>query len=77
MGKKYWKQCEQCRTEYLSVSLNYSVLRKIIFLNKRCNPTVSVARTFFLMNNSPLSHCDAYHKFPFWNPVLFFFVSLI
>ncbi|AVH16288.1 hypothetical protein CWR52_03365 [Enterobacter sp. SGAir0187] len=46
VGKKYWKQCEQCRTEYLSVSLNYSVLRKIIFLNKRCNPTLYVARTF-------------------------------
>jgi len=33
VGKKYWKQCEQCRTEYLSDLLNYSVLRKIIFLN--------------------------------------------
>ena len=27
-----WKQCEQCRTEYLSYLLNYSVMRKIIFL---------------------------------------------
>ncbi|PAN79042.1 hypothetical protein CIW69_07045 [Enterobacter cloacae] len=45
VGKKYWKQCEQCRTEYLSISLNYSVLRKIIFLNKRCNPTFHVARS--------------------------------
>ena len=31
-GQKYWKQCEQCRTEYLSYLLNYSVMRKIIFL---------------------------------------------
>ncbi|MBZ7706034.1 hypothetical protein FML30_17390 [Klebsiella oxytoca] len=31
-GQKYWKQCEQCRTEYLSCLLNYSVMRKIIFL---------------------------------------------
>ncbi|OPB26688.1 hypothetical protein BFW94_00900 [Enterobacter ludwigii] len=62
MGKKYWKQCEQCRTEYLSVSLNYSVLRKIIFLNKRCNPTFLVV---LLMIKRALSHCDAYHKFPF------------
>ncbi len=31
-GQKYWKQCEQCRTEYLSDLLNYSVMRKIIFL---------------------------------------------
>lgn len=31
-GQKYWKQCEQCRTEYLSYLLNYSVVRKIIFL---------------------------------------------
>ena len=31
-GEKYWKQCEQCRTEYLSVLLNYSVMRKIMFL---------------------------------------------
>ncbi|HAS1562646.1 TPA: hypothetical protein I4D70_16545 [Enterobacter asburiae] len=46
VGKKYWKQCEQCRTEYLSVTLNYSVLRKIIFLNKRCNPTVYAAGPF-------------------------------
>ena len=29
---KYWKQCEQCRTEYPSDLLNYSVMRKIIFL---------------------------------------------
>ncbi|QBC03133.1 hypothetical protein EWI30_14015 [Enterobacter cloacae] len=50
VGKKYWKQCEQCRTEYLSFLLNYSVLRKIIFLNKRFNPTVYVERSFLLMN---------------------------
>ncbi|MCS5781162.1 hypothetical protein LNP24_14130 [Klebsiella pneumoniae subsp. pneumoniae] len=31
-GQKYWKQCEQCRTEYPSDLLNYSVMRKIIFL---------------------------------------------
>ena len=37
-GQKYWKQCEQCRTEYLSYLLNYSVMRKIIFLSRRCNP---------------------------------------
>ncbi|TZG22130.1 hypothetical protein FYF90_17570 [Enterobacter sp. RVSM5a] len=47
VGKKYWKQCEQCRTEYLSDLLNYSVMRKIIFLSKRCNPTMSVERHFF------------------------------
>lgn len=31
-GQKYWKQCEQCRTEYPSDLLNYSVMRKIMFL---------------------------------------------
>ncbi|OUE56369.1 hypothetical protein AZ012_000591 [Citrobacter amalonaticus] len=31
-GKTYWKQCEQCRTEYPSYLLNYSVMRKIIFI---------------------------------------------
>lgn len=42
-GQKYWKQCEQCRTEYLSDSLNYSVLRKIIFIICFINPTFSAA----------------------------------
>lgn len=31
-GKTYWKQCEQCRTEYPSYLLNHSVMRKIIVI---------------------------------------------
>ncbi|PTM36170.1 hypothetical protein DA103_10280 [Enterobacter cloacae] len=56
----------------MSLLLNYSVLRKIIFLNKRCNPTIYVKRSFLLVNKQTLSHCDAYHKFSFSDPVLFF-----
>ncbi|ASB74726.1 hypothetical protein B7457_09390 [Enterobacter hormaechei subsp. hoffmannii] len=77
MGKKYWKQCEQCRTEYLSDLLNYSVMRKIIFLSKRCNPTMSVERQFLLLRFYSNEPCDSYHKFPFSDPVLSFSVSLI
>ncbi|HDR2815025.1 TPA: hypothetical protein QCJ86_001960 [Enterobacter asburiae] len=88
VGKKYWKQCEQCRTEYLSVLLNYSVLRKIIFLNKRCNPAFIVclpeemlSLVLWLACKEGFTHQnairDAHHKFPFSHPVLSFSVSLI
>ncbi|AUY37710.1 MAG TPA: hypothetical protein DC039_09000 [Leclercia adecarboxylata] len=70
MGKKYWKQCEQCRTEYLSDLLNYSVLRKIMFLINDYNPNFCAEGRFltFFLNFSR----DGYHKLAILNPVLSF-----
>jgi hypothetical protein len=70
VGKKYWKQCEQCRTEYLSVLLNYSVLRKIIFLINDYNPNFCAEPPFLaFFLNFPR---DGYHKLAILNLVLSF-----
>lgn len=67
-GKKYWKQCEQCRTEWLSDKLNHSVLIKIIVIINGCNPDI-YAPLFMTLKG------DEHHKLHFSDDVLCFLTA--
>jgi len=63
-GKSNWKQCEQCRTEYLTVSVNYSVMRKIIFIILSINPFFCVFCTTLIQVNKNRFHTSVRARKP-------------